>query len=70
MEGWGDVSLGIFSSWGEANVTPVTFNYVLAIVFLFALIVGVSSCFHCAVLVAVYRVYISCFHNTVVSSCY
>ena len=41
------VSLGIFSSWGVANVTTVTFNYILVIVFLFPLNVGVSPCFHC-----------------------
>ena len=27
------VSLNIFSSWGVANVTTVTFNYILVIVF-------------------------------------
>ena len=64
------VSLGIFPSWGVANVTIVTFNYILVIVFLFPLNVGVSPCFHCTVLVPVYRVYTSCFLNTVVSSCY
>ena len=53
-----------------ANVTTVTFNYILVIVFLFPLNVGVSPCFHCTVLVPVYKVYTSCFHNTVVSSCY
>ena len=42
------VSLGIFSSWGVANV--LTFNYILVIVFLFPLNVGVSHCFHCTVL--------------------
>ena len=31
------VSLGIFSSWGVANVTAVTFNYILVIVFVFPL---------------------------------
>ena len=61
------VSLGIFSSWGVANVTTITFNYILFIVFLFPLNRGFSSCFHCTVLVTVYRVYTSCFHNTVVS---
>ena len=61
---------GYFSCWGVANVTTVTFHYILVIVFLFALIVGVRSCFHFVVLVAVYRVYTSCFHNTVFSSCY
>ena len=55
------VSLGIFSSWGVANVTNVIFNYILVIVFLFPLNVGVSPCFHCTVLVPVYRVYTSCF---------
>ena len=64
------VSLGIFSSWGVANVIAVTFNYILVIVFLFPLNIGVSPCFHCTVLVPVYRVYTSCFHNTVVSFCY
>ena len=35
--GKGDaVSLGIFSSWGVANVTTVTFKYILVIVFLFS----------------------------------
>ena len=29
-----------------ANVTAVTFNYILVIVFLFPLNVGVSPCFH------------------------
>ena len=42
------VSLGIFSSWGVANV--LTFNYILVIVFLFPLNVGVSHCSHCTVL--------------------
>ena len=64
------VSLGIFSSWAVANVTTVTSNYILVIVFLFPLNVGVSPCFHCTVLVPVYRVHTSCFHNAVVSSCY
>ena len=64
------VSLGIFSVWGVANVTFVTFNYILVIVFPFLLNVGVSPCFHCTLLVFVYRVYTSFFHNTVVSSCY
>ena len=68
---WGDAdSLAIFSSWGVANVITVTFNYILVIVFLFPLNVGASTCFHCAVLVIVYRVYTFCFHNRVVSSCY
>ena len=61
---------GHFSSWGVANVTTVTFNYILVIVFLFSLNVGVSPCFHCTVLFPVYKVYTSCLHNTVVSSCY
>ena len=64
------VSLGIFSCWDVANVTTVTFNYFLVIVFLFLLNVGVSPCFHCTLSVPVYRVYTSFFHNTVVSSCY
>ena len=38
--------------------------------FLFPLNVGVSPCFHCTVLVSIYRVYTSYFHNTVASSCY
>ena len=37
---------------------------------LFPLNLGASPCFHCTVLVPVYRVYTFCFHNTVVSSCY
>ena len=64
------VSLGIFSSCGVANVITVTFNYILAIVFLFPLYVTVSPCLHGSVLVPVYRMYTSCFHNIVVSSCY
>ena len=48
------VSLGIFFSWGVANVTTVTFNYILVIVFLFPLNVGVSPCFHGTVSVPVY----------------
>ena len=69
--GKGDtVSLGIFSSWVVANVITVTFNYIFVIVFLFPLNVGVGPCFHCTVLVPVYRVYTSCFHITHVSSCY
>ena len=35
------------------NVTTVTFNYILVIVFPFPLNVGVSPCFHCTVLVPV-----------------
>ena len=70
QKGRGDaVSLAIFSSWGVANVTTVTFNYILVIVLLFPLNAGVSPCFHFTVLVPVYRVYTSCFHNAVVSSC-
>ena len=69
-KGGNAVSLVIFYSWGVTNVTTVTFNYILVIVFLFPLSVGVSPCFHCTVLVPVYRVYTYCFHNTVVSSCY
>ena len=61
------VSLHIFS---VAYVTTITFNYILVIVFLFLLNVGVSPCYHCTLLVPVYRVYTSFFHNTVVSSCY
>ena len=52
------------------NVTAPTFNYILVIVSLFPLNVGVIPCFHCTVLIPVYRVYTSCFHNTSVSSCY
>ena len=36
-----------------ANVTTVTFDYILDIVFLFLLNVGVSPSFHCTVLVSV-----------------
>ena len=64
------ISLGILSSWGVANVTTVTFNDILVRVLLFPLNVGFSPCFHCTVLVSVYRVYTSCFHNNVVSSSY
>ena len=64
------VRLGVFSSWAVANVTTVIFNYILVIVFLFPLNVGVSPCFHCTVLILVYTVHNSCFHNTVDSSCY
>ena len=63
------VNLGIFSSRGVANVTTVTFNYILVIAFLFPLNVAVRPCFHFTVLVIVYKVYTSCFHNIVVSSC-
>ena len=70
QKGRGDaVSLAFFSSWGLANVTTVTFNYILVIVLLFPLNAGVSPCFHFTVLVPVYRVNTSCFHNAVVSSC-
>ena len=55
------VSLDIFSSWRVANVTTVTFNYILVIVLLFPLNVGFSPCFPCTVLVPVYRIYTSCF---------
>ena len=51
--GEGGVNLGIFSSWGAANVTTVTFSYILVIVFLFPLNVGVSPCFHYTNLVPV-----------------
>ena len=54
----------------KVNVTTVTFNYILFIVFLFSLNVGVSPSFHGTVLVPVYRVYNSSFHNKTVSSCY
>ena len=53
QEGEDTVSLGIFSSWGVAIVTTVTFNDILVIVFLFPLNVGVSLCFQCTVLVPV-----------------
>ena len=53
-----------------ANVTTITLNYALIIVFLFPLNVDVSPCFHSTVLVPVYRVYTFCFHNTVISFCY
>ena len=39
------------------DVTTVTFNSILVIVFLFLLNVGVSPCFHCTLLVLVYRMY-------------
>ena len=64
----GAVSWGIFSSWCVANV--LIFNYILVIVFPFPSNVDVSPCFHCTVLVPVYRVYTSSFHDTVVSFCY
>ena len=64
------VSLGIFSSWGVATVTTVTFNYL-------NLNVGVSPSFHCTVLVPVYRMYTSCYrlhtsclHDAGVTSCF
>ena len=41
------VSLDIFSSWSEANITTATFNFILVAVFLFPLNVGVSPNFHC-----------------------
>ena len=53
-----------------ADITTVTFNCILLIVFPFPMNLGVSPCFHCTVLVLVYRVHTFCFHNTVVSSCY
>ena len=62
------VNLGISSSWGMANVTNVTFNYILVKVSLFPLNVNVSHCFHETVLAPVYRVNTSCIPNTVVSS--
>ena len=37
----------VFFLAGVANVTTVTFNYILVAVFLFPLIVGVSPCFQC-----------------------
>ena len=43
---------------------------ILVIVFLFPLNIGVSPCFHCTVLVHVYRLYTSCVYNTVVSPGY
>ena len=52
-----DLILGIFSSLVVANVTTVTFNSILVIVFLFLLNVGVSPCFHCTLSVLVYRMY-------------
>ena len=64
------VSLGISSSWVVANVTTVTFNYILVKVSLFPLNVDVSHCFHETVLGPVYRVNTSCIPNTVVSSNY
>ena len=64
------VGQAIFSIWGVADITTVTFNCILLIVFPFPMNLGVSPCFHCTVLVLVYRVHTFCFHNTVVSSCY
>ena len=64
------VSLGISSCWVVANVTTVTFNYILVKVSLFPLNVDVSRCFHETVLAPVYRVNTSCIPNTVVSSNY
>ena len=49
------VSLGIFSGWGVANVTTVISNDILVIGFLFLLNVGASPCFHCTLLVPIYR---------------
>ena len=63
-------SQGIFSGWGVVNVTSVTFNDILVIVFLFLLNLGISPSFHCKILVPVYRVHTSFFHNIVASSCY
>ena len=64
------VSLGISSSWGVANKTTVTFNYILVKLSLFPLNVDVSPRFHEIVLAPVYRVYTPCIPNTVVSSSY
>ena len=47
-KGGNAVTLGTFSGWGVANV--LILNYILVIVFLFPSNVGVSHCFHCAVL--------------------
>ena len=64
------VSLGISSSWGVANVTTATFNYILVKLSLFPLNADVSPRFHETVLAPVYRVNTSCIPNTVVSSNY
>ena len=64
------VSLGISSGWGVANVTTVTFNYILVKLSLFPLNLDVTPCFHETVLAPVYRVNTSCIPNTVVSSNY
>ena len=69
-KGGDTVGQGIFSIWGVADITTVTFNCILLIVFPFPMNLGVSPRFHCTVLVLVYRVHTFCFHNTVVSSCY
>ena len=59
------------SSWGVADLNTVTFNWIFGHnVPIFALDVGVSTCFHCTILVSAYRVYTFCFHNIVASSCY
>ena len=63
-------SLGFLSSWRVSNVTTVTFHYILVIVLLFPLNVGVSPCFHCTILVLVYRVHTSCLHHAGVTSCF
>ena len=63
-------SLGFLSSWRVANVTTVTFHFILVIVLLFPLNVGVSPCFHCTSLVLVYRVHTSCLHHAGVTSCF
>ena len=73
VENGGCCQSGYFSNWSVVNLSTVTFNYVLVIVFLFPLNVGVSPycpCFRCTVLVPVYSVYTSCFQNAVVSFCY
>ena len=56
VENGGCCQSGYFSNWSVVNLSTVTFNYVLVIVFLFPLNVGVSPCFYCTVLVPVYRV--------------
>ena len=63
------VSLGIFSSWGAANVTTATFNDILVSVPI-STKCRCQSLFSLYSLAPVYRVYTSCFHNTVVSSCH
>ena len=47
--------MGISPSWGVANVTAVTFNYILVKLSLFPLNVDVSPHFHETVLAPVYR---------------